>query len=236
MNKLMSKVPALVPTVHETVSETKTEIGNSRNKFEQVLTSKTVQELLFAVLIMICPGIENQANAETFFLLEGDAIAEDFQGTKPTVSNKEILYFQQKLSDQFGFSSTVIMTPHWSEIYAGPTYSPIPELTLSASIGLEQADNPLRIAGSVDLSLEKFSFSHISEFGGSGYWQKTTGSYNLADSLNIGVNWQTGLGVGPKVEYTVPETNLKIMLNPIYNFETKTWGIQFGSSVFFMAK
>lgn len=107
-------------------------------------------------------------------------------------------------SDKWGWSLWALIGKNWSEIIAGPTFSPTKWVTLSASAGFEtnKKDGPsLRKAWSIWVGEGSFSFYSTNETGVSGSkWSKNIGKYALSRRFKIGVVSETGIGNAPYLE------------------------------------
>lgn len=125
-------------------------------------------------------------------------------GTTPQID----VYVHGPLQGKIGWSAWTLTTKSWSEAYAGLTYSPAKWVEVSASLGLESANNPIRGAGSVWVGQEAWSLLSIHEYGGSGYWYRYLGTYQMTKTLAVGVNSTRLLGTGPYAEVKVGKVAL----------------------------
>lgn len=115
-----------------------------------------------------------------------------------------------------GFSMT---GENYAEAYVGLGYSPKPWLQVGASIGLETADSPWRVAASLWAGKGPLSFLSIYENGGSGYWYNIKATLQVRNWLTIGGMAKRFSGVGPFIQASIPSTPLKVYLVPAYDFE-----------------
>lgn len=93
-----------------------------------------------------------------------------------------------------------LKTDGWSEFYVGLTKSVRSWMTVTAQVGMEQADAPWRVAGTVWAGGSKASALLIVEEGGSGLWYKAVASYKVSRHVGIGAYSQRFIGTGPYIE------------------------------------
>lgn len=113
----------------------------------------------------------------------------------------------------------------WAQAYAGMKYSPAPWAEVSLGIGLEQADSPFRVGGSVWLGQGRVSALHLFEDGGSGPWHKTTVAYKATSELSLGLVDRSFCGRGLTAEYKLSnDTTLTVAA---YNSGQKTAALSY---------
>ena len=98
----------------------------------------------------------------------------------------------------------------WSEGYGGLTYMPTKNLQLGAGIGIEDADDPLRLSSMIWVGDKKWYILSLLEDGGSGKWHQINALYRLNKYIQFGFMEEKYTGFGPKIELTAP--NLPIAL------------------------
>lgn len=116
-------------------------------------------------------------------------------------------------------SAFSLISEEYAEGYGGLAYSPKPWVEVGASVGMETADSPWRIAGSVWMGKEPVSLLAIYENGGSGYWYKVTATVAARKWLTVGLLAKRFGGVGPIVQISIPGTPIKAYIVPAYDFE-----------------
>jgi len=100
-------------------------------------------------------------------------------------------------SMSFALAGRVTSHDTYGEIYAGPAFH-YSRLTFAPSIGLETAEFPLRVAGSLGWTQEHFESLLVVEYGGSGYWYSVLMN-GWMRSFGIGAFAQCNDGLGPWV-------------------------------------
>ena len=98
----------------------------------------------------------------------------------------------------------------WSEGYGGLTYMPTENLQLGAGLGIEDADNPLRLSSMIWVGDKKWYILSLLEDGGSGKWHQINALYRLNKYIQFGIMEEKFTGLGPRLELTIP--NLPITL------------------------
>ena len=107
-----------------------------------------------------------------------------------------------------GTFSYALVCQNWAEAYVGKVFSPAPWFEIAAGIGLERADDPIRLGGWVWTGQGRYSLLHVWEQGGSGPWHKTIVMAKVNDHLNAGVIDRSFFGRGITAEYKLGQTKL----------------------------
>ncbi|HEY4474467.1 MAG TPA: hypothetical protein VJC06_00900 [Candidatus Paceibacterota bacterium] len=110
------------------------------------------------------------------------------------------VYVHGSLQGKLGWSVWTLTSEGWSEGYVGLTYAPAKWVEVSASLGLETDDNPLRMGHSVWLGKGRWALLSIHEHGGSGYWFRNLGTYQATKTFAVGVENRRFFGTGPYAE------------------------------------
>ena len=105
----------------------------------------------------------------------------------------------------------------YSQTYGGATYSPKPYVQLALGAGIESDKHPARVGSYVWLGKGAVSGLGVFEDGGSGFWYKVETNFQAAHRLGIGTYSDRLRGHGPKLEFLVPHTVLKVWLAPLVN-------------------
>ena len=92
----------------------------------------------------------------------------------------------------------------WSEGYGGLTYMPTNNLQLGAGLGIEDAENPLRLSSMIWLGNKKWSILSLFEDGGSGKWHQINAKYTFNNYINFGLMEEKFSGSGPRLEFNIP--------------------------------
>ncbi len=131
-------------------------------------------------------------------------------------------YLSEGLTDKFGWFAFSWVADDYAQAYAGITYCPVNWIQLGVGGGLEQAENPWRIAGSIWMGNESETFStlHIFETGGSGFWCRNQLNYQIIDWLGMGIHSEYLMGIGPRAQISIPSTPVQFWATPLYDFKT----------------
>ncbi|MFH1286209.1 MAG: hypothetical protein ABII02_00465 [Candidatus Magasanikbacteria bacterium] len=113
-----------------------------------------------------------------------------------------------------GVEGFALVSDGWAELYAGPTWTIIPELTIGLFAGMETGPETLpRFATTVIVNYEEFSFFGAVEFNTrsfdgeqTGLWYRLVATGSATSWLKVGVEWRRFAGLGPHVAVKIPET------------------------------
>ena len=111
---------------------------------------------------------------------------------------------------KYGTYFWIYKNKNWSEGYGGLTYMPTKNLQLGAGIGIEDADDPLRLSSMIWVGDKKWYILSLLEDGGSGKWHQINALYRLNKYIQFGLMEEKNTGFGPRIELTPP--NLPITL------------------------
>ncbi|MDP2598587.1 MAG: hypothetical protein Q8P49_02030 [Candidatus Liptonbacteria bacterium] len=128
--------------------------------------------------------------------------------SKSGVTPQLNVYANGPIKDKLGWSLWTLTSKEYSEAYAGLTFSPAKWVTVSGSLGLESADNPIRGGASVWMGRGRWSLLSIQEYGGSGYWYRYLGKFQATKTVAVGVNSTRFLGTGPYAEKRIEKFTL----------------------------
>jgi len=136
--------------------------------------------------------------------------------------------FTKTVSKQWGSFAWLQVQQIYSQGYAGATYSPKPCLQFALGAGLEQDKHPARIGSYVYLCKGPVSGLTVFEGGGSGFWYKVETNYQATHRIGIGTLSERYRGHGPKFEYSVPHTPIKLWFAPliIHNSISPLFGLR----------
>ncbi|MBI2064184.1 MAG: hypothetical protein HYT66_00515 [Candidatus Yanofskybacteria bacterium] len=172
-----------------------------------------MKNFLLTVVVLVLLASPAFAQSSTSLWVEGQIISSDGEispWTNSLVSRK----FDEKLG-MFVLSQN---GERWAQAYVGPTYSPSSWLQVGAGLGIEQADNPVRLGSFVWMGRGRYSLLSIYEDGGSGHWYKSELNIKAAGWLGAGAIVQHMLGVGPRVELNIPRTPVMVWGAPLYDW------------------
>jgi hypothetical protein len=154
-------------------------------------------KIIFAIAVLLLSAAFTKAQTTGWVELQ-NAIT-----TKKTVPQFDGVV-DCKINDRLSFSAWFLLSEEYSEGYAGVSYTPKAWVSVSGQIGLETAENPLRVAGTIWLGKNRESLLIILEGGGSGHgirWNITTASapaflpgtwIRLSRVVVLGVNSRRG--------------------------------------------
>lgn len=103
----------------------------------------------------------------------------------------------------------------YSQIYGGSTLSPTSWIQLALGLGIETDKHPLRVGSYVWLGKDKLSGLAVFEDGGSGFWYKVETNYQASKLVGLGTLSERFKGSGPKIEFSIPHTALKLWIAPL---------------------
>jgi len=132
------------------------------------------------------------------------------------------IYATHSFNDHIGISSFVLVDREWGEFVAGPTLSPAPWIEIGFSAGVEQVDDSpktWRTVTSLWLGHGRYSSLGIFEKGGGGWWYTSRFIIHEADWLGGGVMAQRFVGIGPRVEISIPHTPITIWGAGLHDLE-----------------
>lgn len=155
-----------------------------------------------------------EANAQTSTTLEvqGQHIESGW------VTTPDIYAIHHLEGSQFGVQAFAAITDGWAELYAGPTFAPVPELELSLMAGTQLVGRALeaRYAASVWAGSGEWSCLIWIEFdhsGAGGVWYDLWIKYQPFDWLGVGPRARRFVGIGPTVWFSVPNTPIGLWLS-----------------------
>jgi hypothetical protein len=109
----------------------------------------------------------------------------------------------------FGFG---ILSPTWTEFYAGPAIRITKWAEFDIGVGIEKNRKPFRIGSALTLVSKSQEFNGILENGGSGPWWVFTYNHHIKGPLGLGFLGQgssevapnlKSRGIGPRIEYDI---------------------------------
>lgn len=108
-----------------------------------------------------------------------------------------------------GISAFGLRTAGWSQVYAGPTWSPSGCCQLGISAGVEKAPGAWRTAGTCAVTTTLVNSFSVLEKGASGMWFRTAATTPVSRRVRLGILGQTSVGWGPYGEVVaLPHTIL----------------------------
>lgn len=150
--------------------------------------------LVFAIVSAVASSAQAQS-ASGFVELWNNVSATD---VTPQVN----VYAKGPIKGKLGWTVWTLNSKEWSEGLAGLTFAPAKWVEVSASLGIEADDNPLRTGASIWVGRGRWSLLSIHEHGGSGYWYRYLGTFQATKTVSVGINSVKFLGTGPYVSKT----------------------------------
>lgn len=94
--------------------------------------------------------------------------------------------------------------PTWGEAYAGPLFAITPEIQLGVAAGFETNTPAWRVGYIAGYYTGDHYAEVFGEYGGSGYWLRVHGNYQVNSWFGIGIHGESDHGVGPRVRLRLP--------------------------------
>lgn len=110
------------------------------------------------------------------------------------------VYLRGPLKGKLGWTAWTLTSKEWSEGLVGLAFAPASWIELQGLVGVETDENPLRAGGNLWLGKGRMSLLVLQEYGGSGYWYRTLGTFEVKKGTLIGINSARFLGTGPYIE------------------------------------
>jgi|TARA_B100002003_G_scaffold4156_1_gene3844 hypothetical protein len=127
-----------------------------------------------------------------------------------TIHAANVLMMNSFGDKKYGTFAWAYKNYSWSEIYGGLTYMPTTYFQIGFGLGLEDADDPLRLGSMIWVGKEDWYILSLFEDGGSGKWHQINAIYSLNQYLGIGLMKEQYTGFGPKFELTIPSFPIKL--------------------------
>ena len=122
----------------------------------------------------------------------------------------DVLTMRTFESKKLGYYAWVFANEVWAEGYGGLTYMPTSYFQVGLGLGVEKANNPLRIGSMVWVGKDNWYVLTLLESGGSGYWHQINAIYRLNRNIGFGFMKEEFTGFGPRLEFSL--SNLPIQL------------------------
>ena len=147
---------------------------------------------------------------------------------KPTIT----LYAKSPINDKFTITGFFLVNNAWGEGYLGLNYAPEDWISFEFELGIEAYEKFLRYSPSVYIKKGDYYFTGVLEIGGSVNWYNLRGDYKYKQ-LNVGAMIARFYGFGPRIDYSVPGTDIKVWTAALYEWEEEKYGLMFGISSIF---
>ena len=170
---------------------------------EAVMNTLHRSLILMLCLLVSLPAMaaETDDEKELGFWIEVQALS----SKQPA---RAIVWFERDVTEQFGFFAFLWKeSDGYREIIAGPTWKPFDGLQLGVGVGREAMPEEGRGARRMFfMEANRGGFNLYAAFEGgrvSGPWKKVTAMYAVTERVGFGLMEETGLGLGPRVEYNI---------------------------------
>lgn len=142
-------------------------------------------------------------------------------------------YGSKKVGNKFAVTFFGLVRQKWSQALIGASYLPTPNVTLSASAGIEHGTHSPRYSASVWLKKGHNTFLALGELGSGyqNYLYKINMFHQFSEKVSLGVmDWRYH-GLGPNFRYTVPKLATTAWIMPAYDHEQKAARCMVGISL-----
>ncbi len=116
------------------------------------------------------------------------------------------------VGEHIGVSATALITPAWSQVYAGPSFH-FGNLGFDFGVGMETDPLPVRVAATLHWTPPSFDVIVLLEHGGSGFWYRSVAKVSL-DPFWVGAFAHEMDGIGPWL--SVSTHGFEMWVVPIY--------------------
>ena len=127
-----------------------------------------------------------------------------------TMNAANILMMNSFEGMKYGTFAWVYKNNSWSEGYFGFTYMLKNFFQVGAGLGMEDAQDPLRLGGLVWIGKKDWYVLSLFEDGGSGPWHQVNAIYRFNKYLGFGLMEEKYTGFGPRFEFSIPNLPLQI--------------------------
>lgn len=163
-----------------------------------------------AFLIMIAP-ISANAQLELYGKFNTDGSVDpiiDYSGSKQLNKKLAITFFG-------------LVRQKWGQALIGVSYLPTPNISLSASAGIEQGQHLPRYSASIWIKKRRNSFLALGELGAGcrNYLYKVNVFHQFTKKISLGImDWRYN-GLGPNFAYTISKIETTLWMMPAYDHE-----------------
>ncbi|MFA5889211.1 MAG: hypothetical protein WCW47_00075 [Candidatus Paceibacterota bacterium] len=186
-----------------------------------------MKTLIALLVVLIASATIVNAQTTTGFV-EGQ-----FQMSKDaTVAKTLDVALTHPIKPGWAIEGWALKTDGWGEAYVGVSKLLTSWASLTAQVGVEEADRPWRVAGTLWMGNAKFSALVILEEGGSGWWHKVvvTGpaiKHAHGGNVKAGILSQRFVGTGPYMELSFGKASFWVTI-PVVNGNGALAGIRMG--------
>jgi hypothetical protein len=174
------------------------------------------------VLIMMMPE-RAQAQLELYGKFNTDGSVE------PIIN----YYGSKKISPKFAVTFFGLVRQTWSQALIGASYMPTPDISLSASAGIEHGQHLPRYSASIWVKRGPNTFLLLGELGHGyqNYLYKVNMFRQFSEKVSVGImDWRYH-GLGPNLRYTITKIESTIWIMPAYDHEQQVARCMVGYSL-----
>lgn len=177
-----------------------------------------MKTLVFIIVcLLVLASDDNKATAQSYLEAE---LYQSRTGVSPKIAGYQAKDLGQP--DGFGTFTFFWVEQYWAQAYGGLTYAPVSWLQVGLGAGLEQADNPWRIASSIWLGNDRLSALTVLETGGSGFFYRSQFNVMVTSWLGLGGLAERYTGFGPRAEIGPKQLPLQLWLTILSGSDNKT--------------
>ncbi|MDO8599045.1 MAG: hypothetical protein Q7S02_02965 [bacterium] len=180
---------------------------------------------IISASIIALVSVTAEANP-TLFSVEPQMYVVDLAGVDPSLVREVEVLVLHDIADPFGVYSFALVNEGWAQGQFGATMWLTTGLQLGIGAAIEQDPTPYRgaafLAVTPDL-LANVSALVVGEYGGSGAFFTVNGGYHVAEWLRIGVMAERYEGLGPRLDFFITGTPVKVWTTVGHDFEANTW-------------
>lgn len=174
-------------------------------------------------MLMLLKPLSAQAQLELYGKFNKDGSVEpviNYNGSKKIGSKFAVIFFG-------------LVRQKWSQALIGASYVPTPNLTFSASAGLEHGTHSARYSASVWAKSGPNTFLALGELGSGyqNYLYKVNIFHQFSEKISLGImDWRYH-GLGPEFRYIMPKLATTFWIMPAYDHEQKVARSMIGISL-----
>jgi len=180
------------------------------------------KKYISAIILLALPFFAN-AQLELYSKFNSDGSVE------PVIN-----YFgSKKINEKFSLTFFGLMREQWGQALIGFSYSPIHNLTLNGSAGIEHGQRVPRYSGSISFKKGNTSSLALLEVGaGQGnYLYKVNIFHEFSTQISLGLmDWRYH-GLGPNFRYNIQKLHSAIWIMPAYDHEQRVGRCMLGATL-----
>ena len=139
----------------------------------------------------------------------------------------------KKVSPKFAITFFGLVRQKWSQALIGASFTPTPNISLSASVGIEHGHHLPRYSASLWVKKGQNTFLLLGELGDGyrNYLYKVNIFHQFSEKTSLGImDWRFH-GIGPNFRYTIKKIESTLWIMPAYDHEAKVARCMVGYSL-----